>query len=97
MPLFATSAMQEQPSKPRANLARGFLLRRWLAAATHRTGEESLTRRTRGAGGEQGGHPVGAANVLALHPGFGLFHQAAPFATTNLFPQSAARGGGVEA
>jgi hypothetical protein len=48
-------------------------------------------------GSEQGGHSVGAANVLALHPDIGLFHQAVSFAATKLFTQSAACGGGMEA
>ena len=70
--------------------------RKSLAAAQNRTGEESLTRRVGEPGSEQGGHPVGAANALTLHPGVGLFHPVSSFAAANLFPQAAACGGGVK-
>src|SRR5215472_11371799 len=71
--------------------------RKPLAVATNRTGEESLTRGVWEPGGEQGGHPVGATNVLALHPGFRLFHPAVTLAAADPFPQPAACGCGVEA
>src|SRR6516165_2949555 len=56
----------------------------------------ALTQRVRESRGEQGGHPLGTANFLALHPGISLFHQAVSFAPANLFPQAAACRGGVE-
>jgi hypothetical protein len=55
-----------------------------------------LLRKIREPGSEQGGHPVGAPNVLTPHPGFGLFHQPVSPATSKLLSQPAA-GGGVEA
>ena len=88
---IATTGMDAQLSKPRARFARGFLLAHWLAR------QESLPPGVRESGSEQGRHAVGAPNVLTLHPGIGLFHQAVSLAARDLFSQSASCGGGVKA